>query len=140
MLTETLNIAIAVFLLRTVTGILFFFQGYDKLFNIKIGNVARTINNSSEKLKISFFIIKPAIALSSLLEMICGGMLFFGLFKNIDLYLLTGNLIVVAFIFTSIKPMWDMQHYFPRIIFIVILLVSTVAPDIFSFDYIFGIK
>ena len=140
MLTETLNIAIAVFLLRTVTGILFFFQGYDKLFNIKIGNVARTINDSSEKLIIPFLIIKPAIVLSSLLEMICGGLLFVGLFKNIDLYLLTGNLIVVAFIFTSIKPMWDMQHYFPRIIFIVILLVSTVAPDIFSFDYIFGIK
>ena len=137
MFSELINNAIAILLLRTVTGILFFFQGYDKLFNVKIVNVARTFSEPLSKIHMPSFLIKPAVAIFSILELICGILLFFGLFKNMALYVLAGDLIFVAFVFSSVKPMWDMQYYFPRLLFIFILLVCPVAADIFSIDSFF---
>ena len=136
MFPELINNAIAVLLLRTVTGILFFFQGYDKLFNVRINNVVRTFNEPLNKLHIPSFLLIPTIAFSSLIELICGLLLFFGLFTNIVLFFLAGNMIFVALIFSSMKPMWDMQYYFPRIIFIFILLLISPGADIFSIDYL----
>ena len=72
MFTELINNALAVLLLRTVTGILFFFQGYDKLFNVKIINVTRTFSEPLGKFHLPFHILKPSIALSSFIELSCG--------------------------------------------------------------------
>lgn len=142
MFTELINNAIAILLLRTVTGILFFFQGYDKLFNVKIINVVRTFSEPLCKSHFPLFLLKPSIALSSIIELICGLLLFFGLFKNIALFFLAGDMIFVAFVFSCMKPMWDMQYYFPRLLFIFILLMIAPAADIFSIDYLvsFGLK
>ncbi len=139
MTSEFLNTSVAILLLRTVTGILFFFQGYDKLFKIKIENVVRLLNEPMGKIHFPLFFIKPAIAISSLIELICGLLLFFGLFKDICMHLLAADLIFVAFVFSFIKPMWDMQFYFPRIVFLVILLFSSGSADIFSLDYFFNL-
>ena len=136
MFTELFNNAIAILLIRTVTGIIFFFQGYDKLFNIKSINVARTFSEPLNKYHIPMGLLKLMIALSSLIELIGGILLFLGLFKNISLFFLAGDLIFVSFIFSSVKPMWDMQYFFPRIIFIFILLMVAPATDVFSIDYL----
>lgn len=132
MFSELVNSAIAVLLIRTVTGILFFFQGYDKLFNLKIVNILRTFNDPLNKIHFPDFLLKPAITLSSLIEMICGLLLFFGLFKGPALYFLAIDMIFVAFIFSAVKPMWDMQYFFPRLLFVFILLFIPAALDLFS--------
>jgi putative oxidoreductase len=137
MFTEEIHWAIAILLLRTVTGSLFFFQGYDKLFNIKIINVVRTFNTPGSKFQLSKFYLTPAIAIASLIEMICGAMLIVGLYKNIALYLIAFDLIIIAFIFSAIKAMWDLQFYFPRLVLIAALLLLTWIPDIFSLDNMF---
>lgn len=124
--------------MRTVTGILFFFQGYDKLFNIKIDNVVRTFSEPLSKFRLSLSFLKPTIFLSSVVEMICGILLFIGLGKNISLYLLAIDLIFVAFMFSSMKAMWDMQYFFPRLLFIVILLFCLPEQDLFSLDTFLG--
>lgn len=136
MFTELFNNAIAILLLRTVTGILFFFQGYDKLFNVKIKNVVNTFSEPLCKIHIPLFLLKPIVAFSSFIELICGLLLFFGLFKNMALFFLAGNMIFVAFVFSCMKPMWDMQYYFPRLLLIFILLMIASDLDIFSLDYI----
>lgn len=128
--------AVAILLLRSVTGILFFFQGHDKIFNVKISNVVRTFYGPLTKCHIPVVLLKPAIAVSSFLEMICGFFLIFGLFKTIDLYLLTANLILVALIFSSMKAMWDMKFFFPRLILIILLLFTLGIPDIISLDWL----
>jgi uncharacterized membrane protein YphA (DoxX/SURF4 family) len=140
MFTELINNAIAVLLIRTVAGILFFFQGYDKLFNIRIINVARTFSEPLGKIHLPLFLLKPSITISSIIELVCGLLLFFGLFKNIALFLLAGDMIFVAFLFSCIKPMWDLQFYFPRLLFIFILLWINPAIDIFSLDYLISFK
>ncbi len=136
MFTELFNNAIAILLIRTVTGILFFFQGYDKLFNVKINNVVKTFSEPLCKIHIPLFLLKPLIALSTCIEFIGGLLLFFGLFKNIALFFLAGNMIFVAFVFSCMKPMWDMQYYFPRLLLIFIILMIAPDLDIFSLDYI----
>ena len=142
MQTGEYNDAIAILLMRTVTGILFFFQGYDKLFNVKIANVVRTFSEPLSKFRISPSFLKPSIALSSVIELVCGILLFIGLGKNISLYFLAIDLIFVAFIFSSMKAMWDMQYFFPRLLLIVILLFCLPEQDLFSLDNLlnFSIK
>ena len=140
MFTDLLSTSIAILMLRTITGVLFFFQGYDKLFKVRIDNVVRTFSDPLKKIYLNTSILKPAIALSSFIEFVCGLLLFIGLFKNIALYLLAGNLIFVALIFSAVKPMWDMQFFFPRLILVFILLIVSQTIDIFSLDYLLSLR
>ena len=133
------NDSIALLLLRIVTGILFFFQGYDKIFNIKIRNVVKTFNDPLNKFQIRQGILMPLITLSSFIELISGLLLIIGLFRNSALILLSFNMICVALTFSLIKPMWDMKFYFPRLIFLIFLLIGLPGHDIFSLDWIFKI-
>lgn len=137
MFTEEINGAVALLLIRTVAGSLFFFQGYDKLFNVKISNVVRIFNNPTSKFQLPNFFLKPAITIASLIEMIGGAFLFLGLHKNIALYLIAFDLIMVGIIFSAIKAMWDLQFYFPRLILVTALLLLSFIPDIFSLDNLF---
>ncbi len=139
MLNGDYNDSIALFLIRTVTGILFFFQGYDKIFNIKIKNVVATFNDPLNKFRIPLAILKPLITISSVIELLCGLLLIIGLFRNPALMFLALNMIFVAFSFSFIKPMWDMKFYFPRMIFLIILLFCLPGNDIFSLDWILKI-
>src|SRR5689334_14729305 len=99
------NVMLATLVLRTVAGILFFFQGYDKLFNIRIAGIINTFGDSFFRKKIPAAALRPAILISSWIELICGLALFIGLERNIALYLLSFNMIFVALAFSIIKPM-----------------------------------
>ena len=139
MIVGNFNDTYAIFLLRTITGILFFFQGYDKLFKVRITNVVRTFREPLYKYQIFRTTLKPLVTVSSIVELICGILLFIGLYRNLALIFLSIDLIVVAFTFSIIKPMWDMSYFFPRMIFIVILLFCIPGPDYISLDYLLGI-
>ena len=89
--------AVVILLLRTITGILFFFQGYDKLFNIKVPNVVKAFNESYARL-IPGPLLFLAVYCSSLIELLAGICLFLGVFKIYALYALCVNLFFVAFI------------------------------------------
>lgn len=133
-----INSSVAVLLVRLITGILFFFQGYDKLFNVKIKNIALTFSEPLSKIRFPAGFIRPAIALSSFVELIGGILIFLGLFKCMTLYFIAADLVFIAFIFSAVKPMWDMQFFFPRLIFILMLLFTSSIPDLFSLDHCFA--
>jgi uncharacterized membrane protein YphA (DoxX/SURF4 family) len=134
MQTGDYNDAIALLLMRTVTGILFFYQGYDKLFNVKVENVVNTFSQPLSKLRLPPALLKPVISLSCWIELAGGLLLFLGLFRHLALYFLAIDMILVAFIFSSMKAMWDLQHYFPRLILIILLLFCLPGQDLFSLD------
>lgn len=136
-MNQNFNLHLAVFVLRSVTGILFFFQGYDKLFNIKIAGVMNAFGDSFNQKKISRNILRPAVMLSSWIELLCGFLLAIGLESHMALYFLAFNMIFVALAFSLIKPMWDMQYYFPRLIFIIALLLLPSDWDKISLDHLF---
>ena len=139
-MNQEFNISIAILLLRLVTGILFYFQGYDKIFKIKIDGVVRTFNDSLKDALIPSSLLRPLVYLSSYVELICGGLLFFGLFREYSLYLLAADLVFVAFAFSSIKAMWDLHFFLPRMVFIVSLLLLPPQNDFWSLDRVFFAK
>ena len=63
-------------------------------------------------------------------------MLIIGLFKIPVLYILGVDLIIVYLAFSMVKPMWDMQFVFPRLLILVALLLLPVDSDYFSVDFI----
>ncbi len=131
------NFQIAELFIRLFAGILFLFQGYDKIFNIKIANVINSFMNESER----HHIIRPLVVaisyFTSITEFIGGLALILGLFTNFALYFLGIDLILVCFAFSLMNPIWDMKHVFPRFILIIILLLIPNEHNKLSLDYIF---
>lgn len=134
MIHPDFNTALAFFLLRTVTGIIFFFQGYDKIFNIKIKNVISTFQEPIDKTYIPNMFLKPFSWITSTAEMIGGVLLIFGLLTDLGFLILSIDMLLVAFAFSNIKAMWDMQYYFPRFIFLLLLLIFPPEWDLWSLD------
>ena len=136
MLTD-LNLIIAIATARIFVGILFFFQGYDKIFKIGMKQLKQTMsaNLGNHKLPDSF--IGFVAVSTSWIELMCGFLLIIGFFKYFALYLLCIDLLVVATGFSLAKPMWDTAHVFVRLFLILLLLLTPVEWDKISFDYLF---
>lgn len=121
-------------LVRLILGILFFFQGYDKIFKLGINNVAdAAITPVTEKIFGRTF-FKILILVSSWTELVAGLMIAFGFQRDIGLLLLSADMLMTGLIFTLIKPMWDMQYYFPRLALLVLLMLMPEACDCYRID------
>ena len=128
------NIAAAI--ARLFLGFLFFFQGYDAIFKIKLTNVINAYHESFISLGIPKLITAASAWFTSYTELICGGMLIFGVLQHIALLLLGLNLIVAAIGFGITNPLWDTKYVLPRLILILFLLSIPREWDIFSIDYL----
>lgn len=131
---------IAEFIIRSFLGILFFFQGYDKVFRVKMPNV---INAFSEDAQLHH-IPRPWLAMmayyTSGIELIGGLALILGLFTNYTLCFLGTDLLLVCFAFSLVRPMWDMQYIFPRLILLVTLLLLPYEYNKLSIDCFLNLK
>ena len=124
------------FILRTILGILFFFQGYDKVFRVGVSGVTDFFREESRHRKVPRFFLYPSAFLTSYLELIGGTLLLLGLFKTAALYALGFDLILVCGAFSLLKPMWDMQLLFPRLILLATLLYLPCEWDLISLDHL----
>jgi len=129
------NESVLTFVLRVILGILFFFQGYDKIFKIKLNEVVNTFQAELGSIAVPKAILVPIAYFTSFVELIAGALLIVGMFKTYALYLLGIDLILVAGAFSLIKPMWDMQLLFPRLILLSILLYLPNSWDVLSLDF-----
>jgi uncharacterized membrane protein YphA (DoxX/SURF4 family) len=127
------EIAVA-FILRVFLGILFFAQGYDKTFNIKIKGVYETFAIPMKPKKLPPFVLKLAAFFTSYIELIGGLCLILGIFKFYILYLLGFDLLLVSIAMAMLNPMWDMQFVFPRLVVLIALLLIPSACDVLSVD------
>jgi putative oxidoreductase len=130
---------LAEFLLRVFCGVIFVYQGYDKLFKIKISGVTQAFENNAQKNNIPHILLFSAAVYTSLAEFAGGLFLMLGLFKNISLFLLGVDLIIVAAAFSMVEPVWDMRHVFPRLMMIVALLIFPAEWELISLDKLLGI-
>ena len=126
---------IAVFVARIFLGLLFFFQGYDAVFRIKVGGVIETIKQPLMNKGVPKFFIRAGAYFTSYAELICGTFLLIGFVKYYSLYFLGIDLLFAAFAFGIIKPMWDMQFVFPRLVLLIFLLIVPTEWDVLSIDY-----
>jgi len=126
---------IAPLLTRVLLGILFFIQGYDKIFNIKIVNVIETIRPAYHKMKLPGFIIVLSAWFTSYIEFTCGLLLIVGLLKYFSLYLLGIDLIIVSFGMSMINSVWNMELVFPRFLLLLFLLIYPAEYDVITLQH-----
>jgi len=124
------------FILRVILGILFFFQGFDKVFNVGISGVISFFKEESKHKWIPPLILTSSAYITSFIELVGGTLLILGLYKTTTLYLLGLDLLLVTAAFSYLKPMWDMQLLFPRLMLLSALLIFPVEWDIFSLDHL----
>lgn len=123
-------------ILRLFCGVIFFFQGYDKLFKVKISGVIETFRYEAQQKNIPGFALWFMAVYTSLAEFVCGLFLILGLFKNYALCLLGIDMVLVAAAFSYMKPVWDMKYVFPRLILIILLMAMPGRWSVFSLDFL----
>jgi putative oxidoreductase len=128
---------IAPLLVRLMLGLLFFAQGYDKVFHIGVSRVIETIRPSYRKLRLPSPLITLSAYFTSYVELAGGLLLITGLFKYFSLYLLGLDLIVVAFGFCILNPVWHMSQVFYRLALLVFLLVYPNELDTLTLSRLF---
>jgi uncharacterized membrane protein YphA (DoxX/SURF4 family) len=128
---------IAACVARVFLGCLFFFQGYDAVFKVKIQNVIAVFEDDFAEKGIPRFLTVCASWFTTYSELICGALLIVGLFEYVSLYLLGANLIIAAVGFGINAPMWDTRHVLPRLTLILFLLVLPQSWNIVSLDHLF---
>lgn len=131
---------IAELLVRLVTGVLFFFQGFDKVFRMKNDDIYKAVNSNFKGLKFPPTIVRMGVFVNSYIELIAGALLIVGLFKYVTLYALSLNLLVLAISFSVVNPVWNLKMYFPRFILIIALLLFPNSWELFSLDFLFNQK
>ena len=139
-MTSGINFAVALLTIRVVAGILFFFQGYDKVFNVGMAEIRETMLAGFASKKMPDSVVSFIAPFTSWVELLCGFLLIIGFFKYYALYLLCLNLLIIVFGLSLSKPMWENNHVFIRLLLIVILLLAPVEWDRFSLDYVFALS
>jgi putative oxidoreductase len=114
------------FLVRLFCGIIFLFQGFDKLFTVKMTGVVDSFSLETSKLHVPRFLVFFVAFITSMIEFLGGAMLILGLYKNIALTLLGIDILIVTVAFSFLNPIWDMRHVFPRLLLISLLMIM---PD-----------
>ncbi len=122
-------------IIRLFCGIIFMFQGYDKLFVVKIKGVVELFQRDARQKRIPLFLQYGMSYYTSIMEFFGGILLIMGLFKNLVLVLLGFDVILVAVAFSVLEPVWDMRHVFPRLLIISVLLVMPEEWARFTLDF-----
>lgn len=123
---------------RLFLGFLFFFQGYDAIFNVKIRNIISAYSDEFANKGIPKFITIIGAWYTSYIEFIGGLLLILGVFQQYTLYLLGLDLLLASVAFGISKPMWDMRFAFPRLILLIFLLVIPSSWNAISLDNLFA--
>lgn len=132
--------AAAVFIARAFLGFLFLFQGYDAVFRIKPKGVIDAIESPLKQRGVPYFLIAAGAYFTAYTELVGGLFLLLGFFRYYTLALLGLNLLVASVVFGLIKPMWDMQYVFPRLLLLLFLLLVPAAWDTLSLDFLMGMN
>ena len=127
-------------IIRIFAGVLFFFQGYDKVFKVKMNAVIETFIEDAEHIHVRKPWVAAIIYVTSYIELLSGLLLIIGLFTNYALLTIGFDLLLVCFAFSIVRPMWDMQYVFPRLILICTLLFLPNEYNKISLDYLLNIK
>jgi putative oxidoreductase len=121
-------------IVRVFTGVIFLFQGYDKLFKVKIQGVIDAFYLEAQKNSVPPGLVKIMAVYTSFVEFLGGLMLILGLYQNAALTLLGIDLVLVAVAFSVMNPVWDMKHVYPRFVLVSALLMFPSTWNYFSLD------
>jgi uncharacterized membrane protein YphA (DoxX/SURF4 family) len=124
-------------LVRLMAGILFFFQGYEKVIRLGLKEVMRTVAPSYRERNIPEPMIGFIVFFTSYAEFLGGALLVLGLFQPVVIPLLGIDLIIAAAGMSMVNPMWDTRHVMTRFFLIIALLLMGPVNDALSLDILF---
>lgn len=125
--------------IRILAGVLFLFQGYDKIVNIGLEATRDTIENSLTRKRIPSSMVSLIVAYTSWIELIGGVLLITGLFTYPAIYLLCINILIVTVGFSMVKAMWENTQVYVRLILLIFLLLVPSSWNEFSIDQFFDL-
>lgn len=128
---------IALLIMRFVLGILFFMQGYDKVFGLGLKRTEAGIEEALQGKHLPAPLVKIVTIISSFIELAGGVMLVAGFLIYPALIFLGIDLLIVVFAMSLREPLWDMRYVWPRLILILALLLLPMAYDRLSLDHLF---
>lgn len=131
---QTIYRITGMFFIRTLVGIIFFMQGYGKLFTLGISRVYESFFTIFENTFLPKWLIISTAYYTSLVEWIGGFLLIAGLFRLTALYLLALDLLIVSFGHGLIEPIWDLSHVIPRALLLAMLFLLPPEWDRWSAD------
>jgi uncharacterized membrane protein YphA (DoxX/SURF4 family) len=132
--TQELHKAPGLFFIRTLLGIIFFMQGYGKIFTISVNKVYEMFFKDFENTFLPKWLIVFTAYYTSYIEMIGGFLLIIGLFRRYAMYLLAIDLLIVSFGHGLMEPIWDLSHVIPRAILLAALLLLPAQWDKWNVD------
>jgi uncharacterized membrane protein YphA (DoxX/SURF4 family) len=131
------NFEVAELLVRLFAGILFFLQGYDKIFRVTMHSVIDAFTADAERYHVPRVALFGISYYTSIVELTGGLLLIAGLYTDFALYALAFDLLLVCFAFTYMQPMWNMKYVFPRLALVVTLLLMPAEYQRFSLQHYF---
>jgi uncharacterized membrane protein YphA (DoxX/SURF4 family) len=135
------NTTIATFTIRLLLGIIFFMQGYGKIFTWGVEPLLQMdFALPAYKNLLPEQVTRITIYYSSYVELIGGALLILGLMRDFALYALASVLVIVSFGHGLVEPIWDLSHVMYRAILLVTLLLLPREWDRWRIDQLFRWK
>lgn len=131
-----LNRTIGILTMRLILGLIFFWQGYGKVFKFGIDNVYNNFFKKTYEELLPDFIVLGTAYFTSFAELIAGFLLVIGLGRDWALYILAAVLVIVTFGHGLAEPIWDTSHVLVRAVFLIPLLLLPKEWDVFSVDHL----
>ena len=130
-----LNKYIGTLAVRLILGLIFFQQGFWKVFSFGVENLYKgKFFYETYKDLLPDFIIYSTAYYTSYMELIAGFFLIIGFKTNYALYALASVLVVVSFGHGLSKPIWDVADVFYRFVFLIIMIMLPQEWNKFSLD------
>ncbi|MFK8102356.1 MAG: DoxX family protein [Saprospiraceae bacterium] len=132
------NRTVALLSMRLILGLIFFFQGYGKVFTWGVENLYQMdFFYGTYKDLLPDFLIYGTAYYTSFVELIGGFLLLIGFKRDYALYALASVLVIVSFGHGLVEPIWDLSHVLYRTMLLVGLLLLPKEWDTWSLDHFF---
>ena len=133
-LTNEKQRAFGILFLRLLLGIIFFMQGFGKVFTWGVDGVYQNAFSGFENTWIPHFLLKSTAYFTSYVELVGGLLLLLGLFRQWTYILLGLVLLIVSYGHGLESPIWDLQHVFFRGALLVVLFLLPQEWDKWNLD------
>ena len=131
---QTTNRAAGLFFIRTLLGLIFFMQGFGKVFTWGVTGVYQNAFGGFEETWIPLFLLKVTAYFTSYAELIGGLFLILGLFRQWFYFLFAAVLLIVSYGHGLESPIWDLHHVFFRSVLLAALFLLPMEWDRWCLD------
>lgn len=129
-----LNQQIGLLTIRVLLGLIFFMQGFGKVFKFGLERVYDGFFKPTYSEILPDLVLIGTAYYTSFVELVGGFLLILGLFRSYSLYALASVLVIVTFGHGLVEPIWDLSNVMYRTVLLISLLLLPQQWDKFSLD------